>query len=94
MLLAFLTLLLGSSYLARYAGLDQIRGLAYMRSGDFYPFLAALLGTISSLTYGCVAASVTCFQDAKEGISAAGLIFRSAFFYVIILAILQGFPIF
>lgn len=90
-LLIFLVLLLGSSYLTRYAGIDAIRGLAYTWSGEFYPLLASLLGGIGSLIYGCVAASATCFKDAKEGISAAGLIFRSAFFYVMILAILQSF---
>ncbi len=91
MLILFLTIMFGSSYLARYAGLDAIRGLAYMQTGSFYPFFASLFGGISSLIYGCVVASATCFKDAKEGISATGLIFRSAFFYMIILAILQGF---
>jgi len=90
MLILFLAIMFGSSYLARYAGLDAIKGLAYTQTGSFYPFLASLFGGISSLIYGCVAASATCFKDAKEGISAAGLVFRSAFFYMIILAILQG----
>lgn len=89
-LLIFLVIALGSTYLTRYAGLDAIKGLAYMQTGSFYPFLASLSGGISSLVYGCVAASATCFKDVKEGVSETGLIFRSAFFYMMILVILQG----
>ncbi|SHN85313.1 L-lactate permease [Desulfitobacterium chlororespirans] len=90
MLILFLAIMFGSSYLARYSGLDAIKGLAYTQTGSFYPFLASLFGAISSLIYGCVAASATCFNAVQERVVAAGQIFRSAFFYMMLLAVLQG----
>ena len=90
MLILFLAIMFGSSYLARYSGLDAIKGLAYTQTGSYYPFLASLFGAISSLIYGCVAASATCFNAAQERGVAAGQIFRSVFFYMMLLAVLQG----
>jgi len=43
---------LGFSYLTRYAGTDGILGLAFTRTGWFYPFFAPLLGWLGVFITG------------------------------------------
>ena len=55
--------MLGLGYVSRYAGLDAILGLAFARTGAFYPFFGAMLGWLGVALTGSDTSSNVLFGN-------------------------------
>jgi len=58
-----IALMLGIGYLCRYAGLDAILGLAFARTGMFYPFFGTMLGWLGVALTGSDTSSNVLFGN-------------------------------
>ncbi len=58
--------MLGLGYVMRYAGLDAILGLAFTRTGAFYPFFATLLGWVGVMITGSDASANALFGSLQR----------------------------
>jgi lactate permease len=61
-----IALMIGLSYLTRYAGLDATLGYAFARSGRLYPFFAAYLGWLGVFLTGTDAGSNALFGSLQK----------------------------
>src|SRR5438132_12806921 len=53
-------------FMTRYSGLDATMGLAFARTGTFYPFFGTLLGWLGVALTGSVTASNVLFGSLQE----------------------------
>ena len=58
--------MLGLGYVIRYSGLDGILGLAFTRTGGFYPFFASMLGWIGVMITGSDASANALFGSLQR----------------------------
>jgi lactate permease len=61
-----ITPMLGLAYLTRYSGLDAILGLAFTKSGFFYPFFATFLGWLGVALTGSDTSSNALFGSLQK----------------------------
>src|SRR5436309_13479171 len=53
-------------FMTRYSGLDATMGLAFARTGTFYPFFGTLLGWLGVALTGSDTASIVLFRSLQE----------------------------
>ncbi len=70
-----IAVMLGIAYTTRYSGTDATLGLAFTRTGVFYPFFAALLGWLGVALTGSDTSSNALFGSLQK-ITAEGLVKR------------------
>lgn len=61
-----IALMLGLSYVTRYAGMDATLGIAFASTGVFYPFFAAILGWLGVFLTGTDAGSNALFGSLQK----------------------------
>lgn len=61
-----IALMLGLSYVTKYAGMDATLGVAFAESGVFYPFFAAILGWLGVFLTGTDAGSNALFGSLQK----------------------------
>ncbi|WP_200878197.1 MULTISPECIES: L-lactate permease [Neobacillus] len=61
-----IALVLGLGYTTRYSGLDAILGLAFTKTGDLYPFFAAMLGWLGVFLTGSDTSSNALFGNMQR----------------------------
>ncbi|MCS7014778.1 MAG: L-lactate permease [Gemmatales bacterium] len=61
-----IALMLGLSYVTRYAGMDATLGVAFAQTGIFYPFFAAILGWLGVFLTGTDAGSNALFGSLQK----------------------------
>src|SRR5205807_4228968 len=67
--------MLAIAYVTRYSGMDAALGLAFTRTGRFYPFFAAMLGWLGVALTGSDTSSNALFGSLQK-ITAEGLVNR------------------
>jgi len=64
--LSVISLVLGLSYMTRYAGTDAVLGLAFAKTGSFYPFFAVMIGWLGVFLTGSDTASNSLFGNLQQ----------------------------
>jgi lactate permease len=58
--------LMGLAFVARFCGLDTTLGLAFARTGTFYPFFGTLIGWLGAASTGSDASSNVLFGNLQK----------------------------
>jgi lactate permease len=61
-----IVLILGMGYITKYSGMDAVLGLAFTKTGFFYPFFAAMLGWLGVALTGSDTASNVMFGSMQK----------------------------
>jgi lactate permease len=61
-----IVLILGMGYVTKYSGMDAVLGLAFTKTGFFYPFFAAMLGWLGVALTGSDTASNVMFGSMQK----------------------------
>jgi lactate permease len=61
-----ITTVVGMGYVTRYAGTDAILGLAFTRTGSFYPFFASMVGWLGVFLTGSDTSSNAMFGSLQR----------------------------
>jgi len=64
--LSVISLVLGLSYMTRYAGTDAVLGLAFAKTGYLYPFFAVMIGWLGVFLTGSDTASNSLFGNLQQ----------------------------
>lgn len=64
--LSVISLVLGLSYMTRYAGTDAVLGLAFAKTGSLYPFFAVMIGWLGVFLTGSDTASNSLFGSLQQ----------------------------